>query len=471
MRRLAIALAAGALLLAGCGGGGSGDASGDKGAPAGGATMVPADAKAFVRIDTDLDSAQAKQADALLKKFPGRQQLLDAITSELQHEKLDFHDDIEPALGSEADLVALDFNERSLVFLIQSKDPDKLVSLLKKGNDQPKVIEQRDGGWVVGGDDKAAVDRIGADGPKLADDAKFKDALARLPAETLVTGYVDGRSAIQEVANQAGGQVSTSLKIDWLGASLEAQDDGASLKVVVKGDSLSGLQNYKAELLDSIPSGSLLFASFKGADKPLQKLIDQVGPATALIEQQLGVPLADFVGLFSGEGGIYAREGTPVPEVTLLLDGTNAAEKLKTLTTLARKLVGLAGGGTTFGTTTIGGHEFTQIRIEGFSIYIGQAGDHIVVTDSTSALETGSPGTSLADDPVFKAAKEAAGMPDETAGFVYVNLKDGIPAVERLAGTAIPPDVSANLRPLRSVLGYGTADGDVSTFNLFVQIT
>jgi hypothetical protein len=470
VRHLLVPLAVGAFLLAGCGGGGS--SSGASGAPPGGATMVPADAKAFVRVTTDLGSAQAKQADALLEKFPGRGRLLDAIRSELADSSLDFDKDIAPALGSEADLVALDLKQSDVVALVQSKDPDKLASLLKKGDNAPKVIKKLDGGWVAACDDQALVDRIDAPGPKLADSATFKDATERLPSDALVTAFVDGPSALSGLSGAAGGQVTTSAKLDWIAASLEAQDDGAALKVVVKGDAVKTAGTYSPKLLDSIPSGSLLFASFNGLDKTLGGALGQVGPARALLEQQLGVRLEDLVALLSGEGGLYVREGLPIPEVTLLLDRSSSARKLATLTTLGRKVVSLAGGGATFGTTTIGGQQFTQIRVGGtFSVYFGKSGDHLVVTDSTSAARGSGGGSSLADDPVFKDAKAAAGMPDETAGFVYVNLKDGIPAVERLAGSVIPADVSANLRPLRSLLGYAVPDGDVSTFNLFVQIS
>ena len=54
-------------------------------------------------------------------------------------------------------------------------------------------------------------------------------------------------------------------------------------------------------------------------------------------------------------------------------------------------------------------------------------------------------------------------MPDETKGFVYVNVKDLAPMIEGLSalgGSGIPPNVSANLEHVRSFLAYGSGSGD-----------
>ena len=93
-------------------------------------------------------------------------------------------------------------------------------------------------------------------------------------------------------------------------------------------------------------------------------------------------------------------------------------------------------------------------------IYYATFDGKLVITDSPtgiSGLKDG--GQKLSDDQVFKDAKSAAGMPDETKGFVYVNVKDAAPMVEGLSalgGSGIPPDVSANLEHVRSFLAYGS---------------
>ena len=55
-------------------------------------------------------------------------------------------------------------------------------------------------------------------------------------------------------------------------------------------------------------------------------------------------------------------------------------------------------------------------------------------------------------------------------GFLYVDLKDLIPAIAGLGGNVLSPDVDANVRPLRSLLVYGTADGSTTVGTLFLEI-
>ena len=82
-------------------------------------------------------------------------------------------------------------------------------------------------------------------------------------------------------------------------------------------------------------------------------------------------------------------------------------------------------------------------------------------------------GESLEDDTAFREAKEAAGLPNETAGFVYVDLEEAIElgtSFARVAGESVPPDVEANTRPLQSFLMYSSQDGDETRFAGFVGI-
>ena len=51
--------------------------------------------------------------------------------------------------------------------------------------------------------------------------------------------------------------------------------------------------------------------------------------------------------------------------------------------------------------------------------------------------------------------KTGAAMPDANEGFLFVNLKDAVPAVEgfaQLANQTVPQSVMENLKPLRSLL-------------------
>jgi hypothetical protein len=64
-------------------------------------------------------------------------------------------------------------------------------------------------------------------------------------------------------------------------------------------------------------------------------------------------------------------------------------------------------------------------------------------------------------------------MPDQTGGFLYVDLKDAIPAIENIAqvaGQSLPTDVVSNLTPLRSFLIYTAKDGDKLSADGFLTI-
>jgi hypothetical protein len=64
-------------------------------------------------------------------------------------------------------------------------------------------------------------------------------------------------------------------------------------------------------------------------------------------------------------------------------------------------------------------------------------------------------------------------MPDSTGGFMYIDVKNVLPLIEGfagLAGKSIPPNVSDNLRPLRSFLAWSEGDADARTFDAFLEI-
>ena len=103
------------------------------------------------------------------------------------------------------------------------------------------------------------------------------------------------------------------------------------------------------------------------------------------------------------------------------------------------------------------------------------SGDQVVATTASNppdALKRAQVGGSLADDVDFKEAKDAAGMPDETGGFLYVDVADALPllSLAGYAGVDVPRELLENLRPVRSVIAWSEADGTTSAQTLFVHI-
>jgi hypothetical protein len=94
-----------------------------------------------------------------------------------------------------------------------------------------------------------------------------------------------------------------------------------------------------------------------------------------------------------------------------------------------------------------------------------------VLTTSRGAIADLKSGDNrLADDEDFKRALEQADIPDETTGFVYVNLHDAISSILGLGGENVPPDVRANLEPLDSLVVYSSKDGETLRFAGFLAV-
>lgn len=459
-----------ALVAAGCGG--ATKTSGSGSVPAG-AAMVPATAPVYVSINTDLSSDQFKQADALLQKFPGRDKLLTELRTSLSHEGVDL-ENVKSAVGPEVDVVALDITDNpKVVGLTQPKDEAKFNQLLETGTDPAK--HEKIGDWTVFSDEQASIDAFKAaqSGDKLSDSSTFSDAMAKLPDEALVKAYVDGTGLNQALREQLQGQIAGSLggvdKLKWLGASLEAQADGAALRFVASGID-TGDADYTSDLVKKAPQGALVFATFKGVDKSFGQL--SAGAGGAMVEQFLGLKLADVANLFKGETAVWVSPGTPIPEVTVVLSG-DPKQSIGTLNTLTAKLAALAGGVPR--QTTVSGVTLTEVALSGVSIFYGEVDGKVLVTDTTNSVRDflAGGGSSLADDPDFKSAVDASGMPDSYGAFFYVNIPDTIAAFSGLAaaaGSNLPPDVDANVRPLRSAVLWSSQDGGVADVQAFVEI-
>src|ERR1041385_8599049 len=166
---LAVALSAVAFAAAGCGASVSGIARGaDLGGDA--ATLVPADATAYVAADANVDSAQWQRVDRLTQGFPIRPKLLNQLNAELQKRGLTWKDDVAPALGSELDVALLGTSD--YVAFAKPKDESKLKTLAQKLSDGTEQYTVEDiGGFSVVADSKDLFDKVRAaqDGTSLAD--------------------------------------------------------------------------------------------------------------------------------------------------------------------------------------------------------------------------------------------------------------------------------------------------------------
>lgn len=499
MRLARIALLASLVLaLPGCGG--------QEGAAAGGAEIIPADASAFIAIDSDLGSDQWQAFDELLRSFPARSQVLEFMRSTLRDDGLDYERDVKPALGEELDIVWLDFESGgdNVVAITKPKDEKAFRRLVAKANENyafgdELVIGEVDD-WAVLADEQTKIDRVRAqagNGDKLDDDELFKDALAELPDAALVKAFVRGENltrvfdqAFKEFQGLGTGVFSfgADQQPEFIAAALAAEDDGLRFTAAARAEQEPAANAFESKLLGDVPANAVAFLSFRGGE-PFDRQLKQLNENDAyreglrMFEQMLGVPLDRVFSLFENEVAFYIRPGTPIPEFTLLLEAPNEQQALKDvdaiITALTRVLAAqpchepTGGDGITWSCvefepdSTPFEHPYVAIRSSAFD-------DKVVVTTSRSAFgDIRSDDPKLLEDDGFSEARKAAGVPDETSGFLYLDLAEGLPMLLGLVeatGADVPGELSANLEALESFLVWGDSEGRTSSFSVFLEI-
>ena len=506
--RAALAVTALALVAAACGGGGEG---GGSGAPrAEGAGLVPASTAVFISVNTDFGSAQWQAAEALAARFPSGAEAVASLLESLSDGGVDLETELKPALGPETDLAILELTDRlrsaddpPVVLLTQPRDPAKLEELVAGGKDKAVVRDVGDG-WYMVADNEARIDRVlaGADEESLADTDAFAHAMADLEGEAVGKLYVNGPALVQGIRQGAEqGARAGALDLGSLGAgSLEsialaftAEPQGARAEGVARTAEGPLLTPYAAELASLVPSDALVYASFANLRTSLEQLLELASKQTPDFDTQLGqlqlglgISLEDdLLPIFEGEHALWVRAdeaGSDLgAEITIVLSPADPEKALVTLERLATGFAGFAalgGGEAPFSveSTTIAGVAAKKLTLQGqaTSLYFALVGDHLVVTTAERGIaDLAAPSGSLADDPLFQEATQAAELPDESLGFVYVNIRDGLELAELPAAGMlgdIDPETRENLRALQYLVAYATGEADKLRFSGFLGI-
>jgi hypothetical protein len=398
-----------AIATAGCGNAG---ASGP-GAANGAASVVPADAVAFVTASTDLTSSQWHAVTGILLKKVEAQA------------NLSWANDVRPALGSEVDVAVLP--GRQVVAFAQPDDSAKLDALATRYKVQTRTI----GGWTAVAKTASALDDVANATSHLADSNVFVDAMGRLPADALVRAYANG-----------SGTTMGDTGFEWFAASLTGTTDG--LKLAGFGHPAAGAPSpgapYAPALVDRIPSGALAVLDFRVPAQGFALLQKLLGAGATGVPKQLGT-------LLGGETALYVRPGLPIPEVTLVTEPADTAAASQALDDL---LGALPKAGM-----------FSNVELHRAVV----DGRLVVSTTQQGIDEYRSSGPKLSADPSFLEAKKQSGMPAEVSGLAYVNVKDVLPLLQ-LAGLQLP----AGMPDLRTFAAYGGTDGGDLTFTAFLGV-
>ncbi|HEY3050486.1 MAG TPA: DUF3352 domain-containing protein [Gaiellaceae bacterium] len=457
----------------------------------GAAEIVPAEAPVVVAVNSDLSTAQWRQADELLQKFPGRAQLLDGIRSSMKEDSgLDYEQDVEPALGDEIDLVWLDLAKdgSNVVGITKPKDADAFRRMIEKGNKtgSDKLLYDEVDGWFVVADEQAKLDRFEQemDGAKLADDATYKDALAELPDEALVSVYAKGESitkALQDAVREyQGGGASpfqlTTGQLDFVTASLRAEGDGLRLAGTARAadEPTTEPKVYGSKLIDDVPGDAIAFLTFRGDSSFTRRAQSSPTYRRALrqFQKMYGLRLDKLLEIFRGEVALYVRPAIPFPQFTLLVSEATGAGA-RNMNQLFKALAS-TGGAKPCPPTTEDGIRVRCVDFGEIDLRLAVVDGKIVVTTGPNPVaELRSSEAKLPDSETYKDAVKAADMPGKTAGFLWIDLARAVPMILGFADAAdepVPPQVRANLEPLKSFLAWGDADGRTSSISAFLGI-
>jgi hypothetical protein len=425
--RVWLAAALGAIALAGCGGNDTAAASA--------IGLAPADAVGYAELDSSLDSDQWNEVQALLDRFPNRPQLVVELDKQLSEEQLEWERDVDPALGDTVAAIWIGGTTDDVVWATQPDDEAKLRALVEKLADRAETdyaIGELDG-WTLVAERQAVIDKLKSGDGELADDDAYQAALDDLPDERLAFGWLRKEALPDDLPN---------LEFEWLAGAIEARDDGAAVTFVERLTGEAGT-SYTSRRVDEAPADALAFLSFD--TKSLRGQTSSLAPLASLFGVRLDQLLADI----EGEGAFWVLPAAGFPEVTLVL---TTASPERTQQQLRQLFQGAP-----------------------LPIRIGVVEDQVVATTASSpaqALERARVGGSLGDDEDFREAKAIAGMPDETGGFLYLDVADALPllSLAGFAGVDVPKDVLENLRPIRSVVAWSEADGSTSAQTVFVHI-
>jgi hypothetical protein len=477
MRWPAGILAALALAVAGCGG--------TSNVGAGAADLVPADAVAFIAVNTDLDSSQWQTVDDLASRFPDKEKAIKMLKDAAREEGLDWERDVKPAIGPEVDLAWLDFENGgdNFVMLVQPKDEAKFEQVLDK-SDEPAFHTEIDG-WQVVGQSQAILDRFRREsraGDSLADKRAFVDAMDAYPDETLFRAFVDGQT-LMDLARRYSQPDERKIidklgSLDWIASDLHVTNEGIRFDANVHGTAGPALkdvtptQPFRSSLTNEVPANALVFATFHGAkgmltgleNNPLFKETPDLGRYSEV--------LGRVESLLQGENAFYVRPGSgKIPEVTLVTEPARGTKGVATLDRiLARYGLGLDLPALPR-PSRIAGIPARTIDFGPFSVHYADVGKRFVITDLPAGITAlkGSP-PSLAQSDEYEGAVDASAMPDKTQGFLYVNVSGGVTYAERLAGSPIPGELKRNLRPLRSVVEYAYTRPSEVQLTFFLRI-
>jgi hypothetical protein len=474
----ALLVALAALVVAGCGGGGS-DSSGED--PA---SVAPPKTPLYINFTVQPEGETKANIEALAKKLAGVDDLGGLIVSELEEsadeedEEIDFEKEVEPWLGEEAGFIYPKFEEgdfNSFAAAVQVTDSGEAEDFIDKRAEASKE-EMKDGSFegvdFKVGEDGTVVGMVGqllviaeeeslfkevvtaSNGESLADERAYTDAISAAPDESAADVYVDIGGLLREAEHS--GEVDQNAKTFFKTTGIELDEATAVASAIPGSDNLeidistnatgdNPPSGDASDLLGSLPGTSV--GAFASAEfgKRFNEGIDQIDeegipgqvPPHQLKKalKQAGIDLEAIANTI-GNVGVYVTgnsESTLGGALVMEAESETQAKNTVSNVGLFLRKAGVAG------VTAIHG------KASGFSIRSPELGRQpIVVAAKSSRIVIGyglastlssfqESGKTLSDSPAYKEAVSALGSTPISA---YV---DG-PSALNLASALVPSD-------------------------------
>ncbi len=355
--------------------------------------------------------------------------------------------------------------------------------------------------------------------PALADDRDFQDTVSALPAGKLGLVYVNPTELVSQALSESGlgaaagntPGLDTVRALRGIGMSLSAQPDGLAFDLTIRLDP-SKLDPATREQLDEsvqenetlsfIPAGSYAVATQQGVDTTLKQALDRAlsTPPGERLRQRLGVD--DALSALTGDMAIEIGPGsgaTPVGGALVLgvndpaavqhtLDGLadlalasqqrahafsplpggdDRSSQQTTQLSLRQPKTKVAWRTTTYQGTTIRYLVDPSLSGSGFLPAYAVVDGAAMIGSSPAEIRKlidvkgGQP--SITSSPTYNRA--IARVPSGGSSF-YLDVTSALSGF----ASALPPDVKANLEPIKSVATGGTNSSSRVTQRLFIEI-
>jgi hypothetical protein len=426
----------------------------------GAATLVPADALAYVSLSTDPSRPAVSDARRVAARFPDWPLLETAALNRLRSlvagsSGADFATQARPWLGKEASvaLIAGPNGTAQPLVVLEVAQAARARAFVSRAGATPagtydgvRIMAYRSGTelaffghYLLAGPDaavRAALDEARGRGRALADDPAYQRAVAGEPADRVLDAYLPASGIHQLLASRAGaaGAIGMLLGRPGLqGAAISLSPTSTGARVLVHSVLSAGATpgvSFTPTLQSVLPSGSTLMLDVDGLARSAPGLLSasatagiagNIGPLLRRVGSALtaqGVDVKRVVSLFDGETAVAISPG-PSPAlliVSRVRDEASARSELAALEGPVTALFspsGSAGGQVPeLADRVIGGATVHEVGLgPGLQLDYSVFNGLVVVSTSLSAIDgVAQRSHALASDAAYRAA-----LPDQPA--------------------------------------------------------